>query len=75
MLRNEVSYSSNICAYHTCVDNSSEEIVENVAKPFGVEHAVECANEHGLLRVELLRLATHEAEKKEKLHIPSGQLV
>ena len=55
---------ANCVVVRTCVDNSSEEIVENVAKPFGVEHAVECANEHGLLGIKLLRVATHEAEEE-----------
>jgi len=40
---------------NACVDNVAKEIIQNVAQPFGIEHSVQCTDEHGLLWVQTLR--------------------
>merc|ERR1719237_466744 len=45
---------------HTCVDNSAEEVVEDVGERLGGEHPVEGTDEHRPPRIELLRGAAHK---------------
>ena len=67
----------------TCVDNSSEQIIEDVSQTFSIEHPVQSSNKDSLLRVEPLTgapdVVTVSQHPGDDLHLfaphpPAGDL-